>query len=124
MQNIYGKTITINELENELISFANNNSYDYFNTVYLTALFLDKANEKRYKETGNYMFIPRSLIPVAFEAWWILQHNVDSYGCDEEWVFNDDGMQSIILEDCQLDGDCIWWSQDEEDFVSYLNLDE
>lgn len=121
MKNIYNSMITSNELQNELINFSNNNSYQYCSEVYDTALWLNKENEKRFRDTGKYWFIPRALIPIAFEAWWQLQHNIDSYGCDYNWIYSDGGMTFVLIQDCQCDIN--WWGETEEDFIEYFNLD-
>ena len=120
MKDTYNNAINEYELEKELVKFADNNNYMYVNDVYITALFLNEENERRFAETGEYWFIPRALIPIAFEAWWQLEHNVDSYGCDYDWVFSDEGMRFILVEDKQCDIN--WWGKTEEDFVDYWNL--
>ncbi len=121
MKDIYNNAINTNEeLKKALFDFANNNDFDYCYEVYLTAAYLDKVNEKRFAERGEYLFIPRALTAIAFEAWWQLQHNVDSYGCDWEWVFSDEGMEFILIQDNQCD--MFWWGETEEEFVEYFNL--
>ena len=117
MKDIYNNNITDAELYDAIENFANNNGYagcDIYD-VYKTAVFLNKENE------SSNLFIPRALIPIAFEAWWQLQHNVDSYGCDYEWVFDNEGMRSILIEDMQCDFN--FWGETEEDFVEYFNLE-
>lgn len=42
--------------------------------------------------------IPEALPAAAAEFQWTLQHNVDSYGCDYDWVYSEDGL-SFILND-------------------------
>ena len=79
----------------------------------------DKVLEKFEKE-GKHWFIPRALIPIAYEAWWQLQHCVDSYGCDYEWVFSDEGMHDILVDQQQCD--IHWWGETEEDFKDYFEL--
>ena len=56
--------------------------------------------------------IPEALPRVAIEFQWVLQHNVDSYGCDWEWVYNDDpkygGMACILNDQFYIPG----WAKD------------
>ena len=40
--------------------------------------------------------IPEALPAAAAEFQWTLQHNVDSYGCDYEWVYGEDGLGFIL----------------------------
>lgn len=44
----------------------------------------------------HFSVIPEALRAIAVEAQWTLQHNVDSYGCDYEWVYGPDGLDFIL----------------------------
>lgn len=117
IKDMNNNTISEKELEKKLMNY---DSYFYCHEIYLTALFLDKINLEKFEKEGKYWFIPRALIPIAYEAWWQLQHCVDSYGCDYEWIFSDEGMHDILVDQQQCD--IHWWGETEEDFKDYFEL--
>lgn len=60
----------------------------------------------------EYDVIPEAIGEMAVDVQSTLQHNVDSYGCDYEWVYSDDlrygGMKEIIDDQCSIPG----WAKD------------
>ena len=121
IRNMANEKIDLFGLERELENFTmKDSSACYCREVFETAFWLNARNEKAKAETGSYLFIPRALVPISFEAQWQLQHAVDSYGCDYDWVYSEDGFEEILIAEGALTVPA--WMKDDEEFEGYYDL--
>lgn len=115
IRNMGNRVIDRYELEKALEEYPSRDSNAWYcSEVFDTAMWLNDRNEKAKIETGNYLFMPRVLIPLAFDAQWYVQHAVDSYGCDYDWAYSDDGFNEILIEEGSIDFDD--YPADDEEF--------
>ena len=64
-------------------------------------------------------FIPEALPTLAEEFQWMLQHNIDSYGCDYDWVYSEDGLGYILNDQFTMPE----WATDRELFNERFGIE-
>ena len=89
-----------NEMKKALQNYCEKNSVPYCEEIEIAADYIWKHRD----------FIPEALPAVAAEFQWTLQHNVDSYGCDWDWVYGEDGLDFILNDQFAMPE----WATDRE----------
>lgn len=82
--------------------------------------FMETMIAAEYLTKHNYFFLEKALPAVAAEFQWTLQHNVDSYDCDWDWVYSEDGLDCIMNDQFRMPE----WATDSELFEEEMSYRE